>query len=200
MASKPDSKIQDLRVVRTRRCIQQALLDLMRESSLDKLTVGQICDAALVNKGTFYRHYQGKYDLAASTAKELLEEMDALVRERFSSRLAPAPTRKAEPESDPNGRRLGEITAGLILLQDVAVDGISVRECVRVHIASLLKPYAEQGLISGDIETESWVLAMIIFDYPAYSVGVKRPLRPMDYARSIQEVASIYEQVFRDEA
>lgn len=199
MASKPDSRGQDLRVVRTRRCIQQALLDLMREFPLDKLTVGQICDAALVNKGTFYRHYQDKYDLAASTAKELLEEMDALVQERFSSRLAPAPAKKAAPASDPDGRRLEAATAGLILLRDVPVDGASVRDCVRDLIANSLKPYAEQGVISGDIETESWVFTMVIFDYPAYSAGVKRPLKPTDYARTIQEVAGIYERVFRDE-
>ncbi|MGI6230516.1 MAG: TetR/AcrR family transcriptional regulator [Tractidigestivibacter sp.] len=194
MKDEKDEVHTDLRVIRTRHCIENALLELMQTNSLGKLSVSQICDAALVNKGTFYRYYQDKYDLASRTASELLTEMDQLLRQRFAARIG---THSKALDSS-NTKRLNEVVGGLILLRDVEVDRIPVRDRVRRLIASLLQPYADEGLISEDVETEAWVLSMILFDYPTYAKEVKRPLRPAEYARSVQEVVGIYEQVFQD--
>ncbi|WP_411345184.1 TetR/AcrR family transcriptional regulator [Paenibacillus sp. WLX1005] len=54
---------QDLRVARTRKFIEQALIRLMLEQPFATLTVQQIADAAMVNRSTFYLHYTDKYDL-----------------------------------------------------------------------------------------------------------------------------------------
>ena len=53
----------DLRVVRTRKLIRQAVVELTLEHGPSKLTVTGICRRAGINRSTFYRHYEGKLDL-----------------------------------------------------------------------------------------------------------------------------------------
>ena len=47
----------DPRVLRTRRLLQDALLSLARERSLDEISVADVADRATVNRSTFYQHY-----------------------------------------------------------------------------------------------------------------------------------------------
>lgn len=53
----------DLRVVKTLKQIDGALLDCLQEAPFEKITVEQLCQAALINRSTFYKYYTSKYDL-----------------------------------------------------------------------------------------------------------------------------------------
>ena len=53
----------DLRVVKTLKQIDRALLACLAESPFEKITVEQLCKAALINRSTFYKYYTSKYDL-----------------------------------------------------------------------------------------------------------------------------------------
>lgn len=53
----------DLRVVKTLKQIDRALLDCLAETPFEKITVEQLCRAALINRSTFYKYYTSKYDL-----------------------------------------------------------------------------------------------------------------------------------------
>jgi len=70
----------DLRIQRTRLYIQKALFDLIREKGFDPITVNEIAERAMINRSTFYRHYQDKYDLARTcldaTFQELLDNLE----------------------------------------------------------------------------------------------------------------------------
>ncbi|MET1020260.1 MAG: TetR/AcrR family transcriptional regulator, partial [Microterricola sp.] len=55
----------DTRVERTRSSLQQALLELARENSLDDITIGDIAIRAGVNRSSFYQHYSDKETLLA---------------------------------------------------------------------------------------------------------------------------------------
>ncbi len=59
---KSDAK-EDVRVQRTRKLLQQALIDLTVEMGFAAVTVRDICKRAVVNRSTFYRYYLDKYDL-----------------------------------------------------------------------------------------------------------------------------------------
>lgn len=61
--SKKNEEVEDLRVRRTRKLIQQALIELTLEKGFSTLTVQDIADRAMVNRSTFYRYYLDKYDL-----------------------------------------------------------------------------------------------------------------------------------------
>ena len=53
----------DLRVQRTRNLIVEALIDLTIQKGFAAVTVQDIVTRAGINRATFYRHYQDKFDL-----------------------------------------------------------------------------------------------------------------------------------------
>ena len=53
----------DPRVLRTRRLLRQALVELVSEQDFESITVQDITDRATLNRATLYLHYQDKYDL-----------------------------------------------------------------------------------------------------------------------------------------
>ncbi len=53
----------DPRVVRTRKLLRQAVVDLVPEKGFSAITVQDITDRATLNRATFYLHYQDKNDL-----------------------------------------------------------------------------------------------------------------------------------------
>lgn len=62
----------DLRVIKTKEAIQDAFFDLSEEKSFEEITVKEITTKAKVNRGTFYAHYEDKYDLLNSYREEFL--------------------------------------------------------------------------------------------------------------------------------
>lgn len=65
----------DLRVRRTRKFLRDAFMELLEEKGFEKVTVQDIASRAMVNRSTFYRHYQDKYDLALRLVDEMLAEL-----------------------------------------------------------------------------------------------------------------------------
>ena len=66
---------QDLRVARTRKMLRDAMIALAIQQGFDAVTVNDIVELAMVNRSTFYRHYQDKYDLVESYLDELLWDL-----------------------------------------------------------------------------------------------------------------------------
>lgn len=72
LAQKPEVN-EDLRVRRTRKLLQQALIELTVIKGFAAITVRDITERAMVNRSTFYRHYLDKYDLLDQYMNELYE-------------------------------------------------------------------------------------------------------------------------------
>lgn len=53
----------DPRVVRTRKLLIDAFIEVQREKNFDDITIQDITDRATVNRATFYAHFQDKYEL-----------------------------------------------------------------------------------------------------------------------------------------
>jgi len=62
---------EDLRVLRTRKLLQKALIELSSEKGFANVTVRDLTERAMVNRSTFYRHYLDKYDLLSQYLAEL---------------------------------------------------------------------------------------------------------------------------------
>ncbi len=73
----------DRRVAKTRRALRQALIELTEERGLDALGVGDICERADINRGTFYNHFADKESLVIALEDELLAQL-----ELFRARIA----------------------------------------------------------------------------------------------------------------
>lgn len=67
-------ELEDLRVRRTRKMLQEALIALTVEKGFLAVSVRDITERAMVNRSTFYRHYLDKYDLL----NQYMDEVEAL--------------------------------------------------------------------------------------------------------------------------
>jgi len=61
----------DLRVRRTYRLLTDAMIELMREKSFEKITVIEICEKAMVHRATFYKYFEDKYQLLEYCMNEI---------------------------------------------------------------------------------------------------------------------------------
>lgn len=71
----------DRRVQYTKRALRDALVRLMRKSHISKVSVKALCDAADVNRSTFYAHYRNQYDLLAQIEAEVLADLQTYLLE-----------------------------------------------------------------------------------------------------------------------
>ncbi len=54
---------EDPRVKRTQKLLWEALRTLLEERSFEQISVTDICEEAMINRTTFYKHFESKYDL-----------------------------------------------------------------------------------------------------------------------------------------
>lgn len=64
----------DLRVVKTKKVIKEAFLELRKKYPLEKVKLKDVCDLALINKTTFYRYYTDIFDLSEELEQEAMEQ------------------------------------------------------------------------------------------------------------------------------
>ena len=84
------NKKDDLRVIKTRKLIYQTLLELMKEKTFEEIKVSDICSKAMINRSTFYAHYEDKYELLvdflSNLKEEFVSELNKGNKENFSIR------------------------------------------------------------------------------------------------------------------
>ncbi|MCM2998773.1 TetR/AcrR family transcriptional regulator [Paenibacillus cellulositrophicus] len=70
----------DLRVVRSRTLMENALLSILENKGIKGLTVKNLCETAGINRGTFYLHYKDIFHLIEETVfiQELLSVFEPL--------------------------------------------------------------------------------------------------------------------------
>jgi AraC-like DNA-binding protein len=78
----------DPRVLRSRRALGDALVELLHEQRFDDITVQDILDRAGVGRATFYAHYRNKEDVLHSGVEQLFVLLGAVL-----DRSSPAGTR-----------------------------------------------------------------------------------------------------------
>lgn len=64
--------MEDLRIKKTKQAIKTAFLSLVEEVGFDNVRVNDIASRALINRNTFYLHYESKEDLVQKLANEAL--------------------------------------------------------------------------------------------------------------------------------
>lgn len=79
------SKALDPRVRRTRKMLQDALAQLLKEKEFDRISIGDIAEAATLNRATFYDHYPDKFALLQSLVATQFEELIVKQNIRFDS-------------------------------------------------------------------------------------------------------------------
>lgn len=83
-----ETKKLDRRVAKTRTLLVNTMLELLRSKSFAKITVNDICDAAMVSRSTFYTHFEDKYSLLNTAMDKMIERLN---REIESADMAKNP-------------------------------------------------------------------------------------------------------------
>jgi AcrR family transcriptional regulator len=79
----------DRRVKYTKMFLKESLVELMREHPISKISVKMLCEAADINRSTFYAHYTDQYDLLKQLELEVIAELEKhITKEAFSKRTA----------------------------------------------------------------------------------------------------------------
>jgi AcrR family transcriptional regulator len=63
------------RVRLTKQIIKESLIELMREYPISKISVKMLCEAADINRSTFYAHYTDTNDLLRHIQQEVISEV-----------------------------------------------------------------------------------------------------------------------------
>jgi AcrR family transcriptional regulator len=69
-------KKMDQRVRLTRSLLKDALVRLMQEQHISKISIRAICELADINRSTFYVHYADQYELLEKLEQEVLENLN----------------------------------------------------------------------------------------------------------------------------
>lgn len=65
----------DLRIIKTKKNIREAFLELRSKNLLEKIKVTKLCELALINKTTFYNHYSDIYALSEEIENETIRSI-----------------------------------------------------------------------------------------------------------------------------
>lgn len=73
----------DLRVVKTKQSIYNALIECMNKYPAKKITVDKITEHAKINRSTFYKYYLDKFDLIDTFIEEVLSNFTENINSDF---------------------------------------------------------------------------------------------------------------------
>ena len=80
----------DLRIIKTKKILFDTLIKLMKQKNFERIKISDICEEALINRSTFYAHYEDKYDLLMDLFEEqklaLLKELNVNENKSFSKK------------------------------------------------------------------------------------------------------------------
>ncbi len=70
------SKTEDRRISRTQAALRDALVTLVEECGLDAISVGDLCAAANITRGTFYNHFKDKEAVVDAFEDEVITGLE----------------------------------------------------------------------------------------------------------------------------
>ena len=73
-------KKEDLRVVKTKANLYRGLMELMKDQTFEEIKVSDICNKSMINRSTFYDHFNDKYELLQSLMEDLKEELEEKIK------------------------------------------------------------------------------------------------------------------------
>lgn len=81
-----NNKKSDLRILKTRKAIKEALLKLIDKKGYERITIQDIANEAMINRNTFYLHYTDKIDLLDKLLAESMEKLNVCLNVKSQSK------------------------------------------------------------------------------------------------------------------
>ena len=74
------TKKEDLRIRKTKASLYKSLLQLMEEKTFEDIKITDICKLSLINRSTFYDHFNDKYELLMGLMADSKEEIKSHIK------------------------------------------------------------------------------------------------------------------------
>lgn len=72
-------KKTDLRIIKTHMALHKAFTELLSQKPFELISTNELCDAAMIRRTTFYKHFTDKYDYFNFYLSELMNESKKIV-------------------------------------------------------------------------------------------------------------------------
>ncbi len=59
----------------TKMVLKESLIKLMKQKTISRITITEICEEADINRATFYAHYKDQFDLLKQIEQELVDDI-----------------------------------------------------------------------------------------------------------------------------
>jgi len=69
----------DPRILRTRQLLRDAVIELLEEMEIEKISVNRIAERAQINRVTFYQHYRDLPDMLVKMSDAMIEEIQQVM-------------------------------------------------------------------------------------------------------------------------
>ena len=176
---------QDLRVVKTRRNIEDTFLRLLRDVPFERITVKMVVEEALVNKGTFYRHYLDKYDLAEKAAARVVGEVRGGVRDRIRMAHETGGESVVPRAIEPALEQIALLEA----MRGVTVGGEPVAAVAR---RALMEEVSAVLPEAGVDAMQARVFVALGSDFASLAMASEEPVSLADYLRAARDAVESY--------
>ena len=83
---------------RTKQLIQNSFIEILENKTFEAITIGDITKTAKINRGTFYLHFQDKFDLLDRIEQQLFSDIGKHIDELQSHYLATCTFEKGQEQ------------------------------------------------------------------------------------------------------
>lgn len=80
-------KKENQRITLTKRLLQEALLLMLRDKSINRISVRDLCEKAGINRTTFYNHYSCPADVLNDISQSFMNDIGRMLDEAESTNL-----------------------------------------------------------------------------------------------------------------
>ena len=74
--------MENQRIRLTKRMLKEALIRLLGQKPIEKITVHELCAEAEINRTTFYKYYGSQFDLMDDMQEDFISELETSMREK----------------------------------------------------------------------------------------------------------------------
>ncbi len=67
---------EDQRVMLTKKLLKDSLVSLLKEKTIFRITIRELCDTAGINRSTFYKYYGSQFDLLQEMENQILKRVN----------------------------------------------------------------------------------------------------------------------------
>lgn len=154
-----------MRVTKTKKAIYGAFIKVMKEKGFEELRVQDILDEALINRKTFYKYYDDKYDLAEKIGREFIEKFDGYVSGKTHNDGNKAFQNTSIGEIYD---QMNKISDDVDVIFSISTSKLNVRSEITERLRRLYEAIAKEINSDGDISLQSKMFASFVLSSYEY--------------------------------